>query len=129
MMLEYFQNLASGLEAKLGERPEGAVARKRFALEIARLGTRLYSGEGQVAWCGVLTPFDLLQAMGLTSCFVEFVGAMLASTGTVEKFLVDAEQAGFATDSCSYHRAVLGAALQGMMPEPDFLIGTSAPCE
>jgi len=128
MILPYFQNLAAGLEAKLAASPPEIIARKRFALEIANLGIRLFSGKERVAWCGVLAPFDLLQAMGVTSCFAEFVGALLAGTGAVETFLTDAEDAGYSTDGCSYHRAVLGAARQGLMPDPDFLIGTTAPC-
>ena len=126
MMLEYFNNLISGIEAKqhLGK----SSARSRFALELARLGRGLYSGDGTVAWCGILAPFDLLHAMGVTSCFVEFVGAMLASTGTVGPMMEQSEQLGYSTDGCSYHRAVYGAMAQGLMPEPDFLIGTSAVC-
>jgi benzoyl-CoA reductase/2-hydroxyglutaryl-CoA dehydratase subunit BcrC/BadD/HgdB len=73
-------------------------------------------------------PFDLLAAMGVTSCFVEFVGAMLASTGMVEAFLEEAEEVGFAGDTCAYHRSVLGAARKGFMPEPDFLIAATCPC-
>jgi len=99
-----------------------------YALEIARLGMRLYSPGQRVAWCGVVAPFDLLNAMGVNSCFVEFVGAMLASTGTIGPLLDHAEQAGYATDACGYHRAIMGAARQGMMPVPDFLVATSIPC-
>ena len=128
MILPYFENLAAGIEEKLRSGPQETVARKTLALEIARLGIRLFSGKERVAWCGVLAPFDLLHSMGVTSCFVEFVGAMLASTGTSEAFLGAAEQAGYAPDTCGYHRAVTGAAIQGLMPTPDFLIATSAPC-
>ncbi len=128
MMLQYFESLTAGLEDRLAHTTEGPRARKRFALEIARLGTRLFSPDQKVAWCGVLAPYDLLQALGVTSCFVEFVGAMLASTGGVPPFLEAAEQTGFSTDTCSYHRSVAGATEQGMMPEPDFLIATTAPC-
>lgn len=128
MLGAYFDDLAAGLTAKLDSEPLGYVARKRFALEIARLGSRLFSGQGRVAWCGVLAPFDLLSAMGVTSCYAEFVGALLASTGQVESFLERAEEKGFSTDSCSYHRAVLGANEAGLIPEPDFLIATAAPC-
>ena len=78
MMLEYFEDLKSGLQAKIDESPDSTNARKRFGLEVAKLGTRLYSGKDKIAWCGVTAPFDLLNAMGVTSCFVEFVGAMLA---------------------------------------------------
>ena len=128
MMKHYFDGLVASIQAKIDAEPDGPIARKRLTLETARIGARLFSGEGTVAWCGVLTPFDLLQAMGVDSCFVEFVGAVLASTGGVEPFLEEAEEAGYSTDSCSYHRAVTGAALQGLMPEPDFLVGTSSPC-
>jgi benzoyl-CoA reductase/2-hydroxyglutaryl-CoA dehydratase subunit BcrC/BadD/HgdB len=129
MMLSYFEKLAADIEALLQAAPPGEPhARKTLTLELARLGERLFSGQERVAWCGVLAPFDLLHAMGVTSCFVEFVGAMLASTGAIEPLLGEAEAAGYPPDGCSYHRAVTGATLRGLMPEPDFLIATSAPC-
>ena len=128
MMEQYFNTLATGIEARLAAGTDQTIARKTLSLELARLGSRLFSGEERVAWCGVLAPFDLLNAMGVTSCFVEFIGAMLASTGMAVPHLEQAEEAGYVPDSCGYHRAVMGAALAGMMPKPDFLIATSAPC-
>ncbi len=127
-MQAFFEEMIGGIAASLEADPEGASARKRFALEIARLGSRLFSGDRRVAWCGVLVPFDPLSAMDVTSCFVEFVGGWLASIGAVEPMLETSEQFGYATDCCSYHRTVAGAAAQGLMPVPDFLIATSTPC-
>lgn len=128
MMHDYFQNLIEGIEAAVKESPEAVSGRKLFSLEVARLGRRLFSGEQPVAWCGVMAPFDLLHAMGVTSCFVEFVGAMLSVAGVVEPMLQESEQLGYSTDCCAYHRAVTGASRMGLMPVPDFLIATSAPC-
>jgi len=129
VLLDHFERVVAGVEAKLAAAdPSEPIARKTLALEIGRLGTKLFSGRERVAWCGVLAPFDLLSAMGVTTCFVEFVGAILAGTGAAEPFLVEAEESGYAPDTCSYHRAVTGAAMQGMMPVPDFLVATSAPC-
>ena len=128
MMQQYFNDLATGIEGSLRDNPESKSPRKMYALELARLGGRLYSGKDRIAWCGIVAPFDLLSAMGVTSCFVEFIGAMLASTGMVDTFLETAEHAGFAGDTCGYHRAVMGANLKGIMPEPDFLVGTTCPC-
>jgi benzoyl-CoA reductase/2-hydroxyglutaryl-CoA dehydratase subunit BcrC/BadD/HgdB len=129
MMLSVFENVARGIEARLAQAgPDEMIARKRLTLESARLGVRLFSGREPVAWCGVPVPFDVLNAMGVTSCFAEFVGASLASAGSVAPFLEVAEQAGFSTDGCSYHRSVLGATVQGLMPEPEILIGASTPC-
>jgi len=128
MMLQYFERLASRLQAKIQKDSDKPNARRKFALEIAKLGTRLYSGEHRVAWCGVAAPFDMLSAMNITSCFVEFVGAMLAATGAVGMFLEESEHGGFAADTCGYHRAVIGAAIKGVMPVPDVMIATTCPC-
>ena len=128
MMLEYFQGLEASRREKIQAQSQLPNARRKFALEIARHGQRLFSVQEKMAWCGVVVPFDLLNAMGVNSCFVEFVGAMLASTGASSSFLDRAAQAGYFSDSCAYHRSVIGAALAGLMPEPDFLIATTAPC-
>jgi benzoyl-CoA reductase/2-hydroxyglutaryl-CoA dehydratase subunit BcrC/BadD/HgdB len=128
MMYQYFKDMTAGIEAKILQDPRLPNPRKKYALETARLGSRLYSGENRVAWCGIAVPFDLLNAMGITSCFVEFVGAALASAGMADPFLEEAEQAGFIGDTCGYHRTVIGAARKKIMPEPDFLIATTCPC-
>ena len=128
MMYQYFKGMADGIEAKILQNPDLPHARKKYALETARLGSRLYSGKNTVAWCGIAAPFDLLNSMGITSCFVEFVGAVLAATGMADPFLEEAEQAGFVGDTCGYHRSVIGAARKKIMPEPDFLIATTCPC-
>ena len=128
MMYQYFKDMAAGIEAKILQHPDLPNSRKKYALATARLGSRLYSGKNTVAWCGVAAPFDLLNAMGITSCFVEFVGAVLAATGMADPFLEEAEQAGFVGDTCGYHRSVIGAARKKIMPQPDFLIATTCPC-
>ena len=128
MMYQYFKDMAAGIEAKILQDSNLPNPRKKYALETARLGSRLYSGNNAVAWCGLAVPFDLLNVMGITSCFVEFVGAVLAATGTADPFLEEAEQAGFVGDTCGYHRTVMGAARKNIMPEPDFLIATTCPC-
>ncbi len=128
MILDYYRDVAEGVEDRLANDPGDTVARKLLTLELARLGVRLFDGEHRVAWCGIATPYDLLAAMDVTPCFVEFVGATLASTGMAGGMIGAAEQAGYSTDSCAYHRAVLAADMAGLMPDPDFVVGTSCPC-
>ena len=126
MMKAYFTDLEAGiLEAISGG---NASHRKLYTLELARLGKRLYSGTDSIAWCGITAPFDLLNALGVTSCFVEFIGALLAATGVVGTFIEETDHAGYSSDACSYHRSVSGAAMKGIMPVPEFLIGTTCPC-
>ena len=126
MMKEYFTDLEAGIVKAI--RDGNSSHRKLYTLELARLGKRLYSGTDAIAWCGITAPFDLLNAMGVTSCFVEFIGAMLASTGAVGSFIEETDRTGYSSDACSYHRSVSGAASKGMMPVPEFLIGTTNPC-
>jgi len=128
MMFDYFNSLEQGLIKKINEQPNEPNPRKKYALAVAQLGKKLYSEDNSIAWCGVTAPFDLLSAMGITSCFVEFIGSMLASTGAIEQLLLEAEHAGYASDTCGYHRSVIGAAQKGLMPVPDILIATSSPC-
>ena len=128
MILQYFQGVVEAVEAKLAQGPHATVARKMLTLELARLGVRLFDGKHRVAWCGIATPYDMLAAMDVTPCFVEFVGASLSSTGMAGPMIEAAEQAGYSTDSCAYHRSVAAADMAGMMPDPDFLVGTSCPC-
>lgn len=126
MMKAYFTDLEAGIvEAINGG---NASHRKLYTLELARLGKRLYSGTDSIAWCGITAPFDLLNALGVTSCFVEFIGALLAATGVVGTFIEETDHAGYSSDACSYHRSVSGAAMKGIMPVPEFLIGTTCPC-
>lgn len=125
-MKTYFTDLEAGIVKAIND--GNASHRKLYTLELARLGKRLYSGTDPIAWCGITAPFDLLNALGVTSCFVEFIGAMLATTGAVGPFIEETDHAGYSSDACSYHRSVSGAAMKGIMPVPEFLIGTTNPC-
>ncbi|MCP4138071.1 MAG: 2-hydroxyacyl-CoA dehydratase [bacterium] len=127
-MYDYFDNIISGISESMEENPGKPHARKKYALGVAGLGRELYSEQNAIAWCGIAAPFDLLRTMGITSCYVEFIGGMLASTGMVGSFIEEAEHAGYASDACSYHRSVMGAVKKGIVPEPEFLIATTCPC-
>lgn len=128
MLLEFFESLASDMERRLGASPGAGTAEYRFAREAARLGAMIVSRSEKIAWCSILTPFDLLTALGATGCFVEVIGAVLSRSEAVKPLLEEAEHAGYSTDSCSYHRAAIGAALKGLIPPPDFLVGVTGPC-
>jgi benzoyl-CoA reductase/2-hydroxyglutaryl-CoA dehydratase subunit BcrC/BadD/HgdB len=127
-MLDMYADRISGIQAAIMNEPDRPNARKKYALEISRLGRRLYSDSGRVVWCGICAPFEVLNAMGLTACFVEFMGGMVASLGAERPMLEEAEQAGHAAEMCGHHKAVIGSVRKGFMPEPAFLIGTTSYC-
>ncbi|NHJ20463.1 MAG: 2-hydroxyacyl-CoA dehydratase [Candidatus Lokiarchaeota archaeon] len=125
MLEKYFTQLEASLKAKLEAK---ATARRKFVYEIARIGTRIFDDNWSIGWTTVFVPYEILTSMGVSGMFVEFFGAMLAGTGMSSKYLELSESKGFSTDSCSYHRTIIGAALDGLLPEPDVLIGASIPC-
>ncbi|MCP3926414.1 MAG: 2-hydroxyacyl-CoA dehydratase [Desulfobacterales bacterium] len=126
-MLEYYTELENGLSKAISGSNK-TNARKKFALEMTKLGRDLYSGEKKVSWCGFTAPFDILNTFGVTSCFVEYNGAILASIDKANDYLNDSEQAGYAVDSCAFHKSVFGGVMKGTMPVPDFIVGTTTPC-
>src|SRR4030067_949103 len=91
MMKQFFDDMTAKMEAGLLEKN---TAREKFNLEVTRLGQRLYSGNQRLALCGVCAPFDLLNAMGINSCFVEFWGGVLATAGIANEFMEAAERFG-----------------------------------
>jgi benzoyl-CoA reductase/2-hydroxyglutaryl-CoA dehydratase subunit BcrC/BadD/HgdB len=125
MLEKYFTQLEASLNAKLNAKP---TARRKFVYEIARIGSRIFNDNWSIGWTTVFVPYEILTSMGVSGMFIEFFGAMLAGTGMSSKYLELSESKGFSTDSCSYHRTIIGAAMDGLLPKPDVLIGASIPC-
>ena len=126
MLETYFIQIQEGLKKKLEQK---VTARRRFIYEIGKIGGKMFDDNFPSAWTTVFVPFEILNAMGVAGNFIEFVGAMMAGAGIGRPYFEKAEAAGFSTDSCAYHRTIIGAALEGLMPEPDLLIGASCPCD
>ncbi len=125
MLKIYFAQMVSGLKKKLKQNP---TARRKFIYEIGRVGNRIFDDNWSIGWTTVFVPYEILSSMNVSGMFVEFFGAMLSSTGISQKYLELAESKGYSTDSCSYHRAIIGGAMQDLIPKPDVLIGASIPC-
>jgi len=125
MLKQYFEQLEIGLRAKLENK---VTARRKFIYEFGRLGARIFDEKWSTGWTTVFVPYEILNSMNVSGMFIEFFGAMLSGAGISRKYFELAESKGYSTDSCSYHRTIIGAALDGLIPEPDLLIGASIPC-
>lgn len=128
MMLEYFIKYEQDILSKMENPEEQRRPTNTFELEVARLGNRLYNGMHRVAWCGVNAPFDLLNALGVVPCFVDFISCMLAFGGMANSFIEATEHQGYALDTCASHKVAIGASLMGIIPVPDFFVATIGPC-
>lgn len=125
MLIQFFNDAVTRLQERSGSDNSGQIV---YTLEVIRHLQKLYSDKRSVAWCSVCTPFDLLNAMNVDSCFVELLGGVLSVAGMVVPFLEEAEHNGYPSDSCGLHRAAIGAALRDEMPVPDIMIATNSPC-
>ena len=125
MLKKYFFQLEVSLKAKL---ESSITARRKFIYEISRIGSRIFDKNWSTSWTTVFVPFEILNAMNVSGMFVEFFGAMLSGANMARKYFELAENTGYSTDSCSYHRTIIGAAQDGLIPEPDVLIGANIPC-
>jgi len=125
MLKLYFAQMVSALEKKLKQK---VTARRKFIYEIGRVGSRIFDDNWSIGWTTVFVPYEILTSMNISGMFVEFFGAMVSSAGISERYFEIAESKGFSTDGCSYHRAMIGSAIDGLMPKPDVLIGASIPC-
>ena len=125
ILKQYFSQLEASLKAKLELK---FTARRKFIYEIARIGSRIFDNNWSIGWTTVFVPYEILNSMNVSGMFVEFFGAMLAGAGISRKYFELAESKGYSTDSCSYHRTIIGAAMDGLIPDPEVLIGASIPC-
>ncbi|MBU4490595.1 MAG: 2-hydroxyacyl-CoA dehydratase family protein [Actinobacteria bacterium] len=98
----------------------------RFMLESTR---DAYLGRRPVVWSSLLFPSELIHGTGNIAFFPEIAAAKAASVGLSRRFLDAAEAAGFSQDLCSFHRVLIGAATEDLLPHPDLLVSSSQPCD
>jgi benzoyl-CoA reductase/2-hydroxyglutaryl-CoA dehydratase subunit BcrC/BadD/HgdB len=102
-----------------------AVALRYFLQQTARA----YRGEGPVVWASLLFPSELIHAAGAVPFYPEMAAAVISSLDLAPRFLDAAAHAGFSSDTCSFHRVILGAWMEGFMPEPACLAAADYLCD
>lgn len=88
-----------------------------------------YLRRAPVVWSNLLVPSELILGSGCIPFYPEMAAAVVASAGLAPRFIDRAGEEGFSSDACSYHRCVLGCALEGFLPEPDLLLTVNYPCD
>lgn len=90
---------------------------------------RVLSDPDQAAMVSLFTPCEPLLAAGITPYSVEALSCYLMGTHCERVFLETTEKTGIPETLCSYHRTFLGAAENGIMPKPRFIIYTNLACD
>ncbi|MBN1881010.1 MAG: 2-hydroxyacyl-CoA dehydratase [Deltaproteobacteria bacterium] len=73
-------------------------------------------------------PMEILAAFDVAHFDFELAASMLASTELAEPLLVRADDLGYDTDICSFHRASMGAHDMSLYPESKLFLTTSSFC-
>ncbi|MBQ6442340.1 MAG: 2-hydroxyacyl-CoA dehydratase [Lachnospiraceae bacterium] len=81
------------------------------------------------AWTNLFTPVEILQCFDLFCLSAEALSSFWSGFFIEDRFIDDAEAAGFAPTLCSYHKCFLGSALSGVMRTPSFAVTTSTVCD
>jgi predicted CoA-substrate-specific enzyme activase len=102
---------------------------ERVQLKTTRMLLNTYRRSSLSVLCGFLVPSELLHLYGASPISTEFLAPMLAVTDRAQRALDITEAKGFSRDTCSFHRAALGSALDGYLPSYDVIVATSHLCD
>ena len=101
----------------------------RIKTETLRVLDRGFQRGSLAVLSGFLAPSEIFHVYGATPMFTEFLAPMLAASDLAPRVLETTREAGFSRDTCTFHLSVLGAALQGYLPDYSLLVGTSHLCD
>ena len=87
----------------------------------------LSARKAPLVWRNLFFPAEILNALGVRMLTMETYAALRARNSQKLRTLFDhAARKGFAAETCSFLRVLEG---DDQLPKPDFVIGTSAPCQ
>ncbi len=90
--------------------------------------------KGKVAWVTSGAPVEFLKALDYYVFYPENHGAICGTARVSEDISIEAENAGYSRDICSYARTDIGSMLSGEtpikhIPRPDLLLGCTNICQ
>lgn len=99
--------------------------------EWARLFLEAFDpGDRPVVYTSIYAfPTEILAACDVVPFDFEIGGVFLATTDRGVPTMQVAEERGYSTDICSFHRTSLGALFNNYFPEPDLFVTTSFYCD
>ncbi|MBC7253365.1 MAG: 2-hydroxyacyl-CoA dehydratase [Actinobacteria bacterium] len=123
-----FWKTVEGLARSPLNRPQWKADRVSLT-HFIRVTRDAYLGKAPVVWCNLLVPSELIHGLGCLPFYPEMAAAVTASAGLAPRFIDRAVEEGFSNDACSYHRCLLGCAVEGFLPKPDLLLSVNYPCD
>ncbi len=129
MLKQYYEQMKNGLEAQYQQKPR---AWTKINIELASSFLNAYADGARVAWTSYYSfPMELLAAFDIAPFDFEIATNLLPALdadGSVN-VMSRAEEEGYSTDLCSFHRLAMGCQLLGYMPRADILLSSTYFCD
>jgi len=129
MLKKYYEEMKSGLETAYQQKPRAWI---RMNIQLASMFTDAFRDDAKVIWTSYYSfPMELLAAFDVVPFDFEIATNLLPmfdADGAVE-IMNRAEEAGYSTDVCSFHRLAAGCCMLGYMPRADLLLTSSYFCD
>jgi benzoyl-CoA reductase/2-hydroxyglutaryl-CoA dehydratase subunit BcrC/BadD/HgdB len=113
-------------EKRGDKRPPSQIFLEKISMKSVR-GSLADPSES--ALVNMFAPAELLHAMGLHPLCAEGFSSYLSGGKCERGYLDYASEHGVPETFCSYHRALIGAVLAGLIPKPRFVISSSSVCD
>jgi benzoyl-CoA reductase/2-hydroxyglutaryl-CoA dehydratase subunit BcrC/BadD/HgdB len=129
MLKKYYKDMKSGLEASYKQKPRAGT---RITMELASSFIDAFREDVKVVWTSYYSfPMELLAAFGVAPFDFEIATNILPTfdPGRSVNIMNRAEEEGYSTDLCSFHRLAVGCYLLGYLPRADLLLTTSYYCD
>ncbi len=129
MLNKYYTEMKSGLETAYRQKPRATI---KMATQLASSFVEAYRADKNVIWTSFYSfPMELLAAFDVTPFDFEIAANLLPTfdADVAVEIMNKAEEAGYSTDICSYHRLAAGCNMLGYMPRADLLLSSSYFCD
>ncbi len=129
MLRKYYTEMKSSLESAYQQKPRAAV---KMTIQLASSFLEAYRADKKVIWSSYYSfPMELLAAFDVTPFDFEIAANLLPTfdADAAVEIMNRAEEVGYSTDICSYHRLAAGCDMLGYMPGADLLLSSSYFCD
>jgi len=129
MLKKYYTEMKSGLETAYRQKPRATI---KMTIHLASSFVEAYRADKNVIWTSFYSfPMELLAAFDVTPFDFEIAANLLPTfdADVAVEIMNKAEEAGYSTDICSYHRLAAGCNMLGYMPRADLLLSSSYFCD
>jgi len=129
MLKKYYTEMKNGLETAYQQKPRAWI---KMNIQLASIMIDAFRDDAKIIWTSFYSfPMELLAAFDVVPFDFEIAANLLPvfNPDAAVEIMNKAEEAGYSTDICSYHRLAAGCSMLGYMPKGELLLSSSYFCD